>query len=279
MNPVIKKSYAKINLGLKIINKRPDDFHNIKSIFIQISLHDTLQFISNNKFEIDSKGIKTPTNHENIIYKTVSTLEKEFNIQIKHKIILDKKIPIGAGLGGGSSNAAITLKTLNSIYDLNLNKKNLIEIANSIGSDVPFFIDGGTKYITGKGDIINKINYAALKNKKILLVFPNFNISTKWAYSQIKKHLDTTNKQTKFSPLTESVKWSLFDNDFEKIVCLTYPEILKIKDILYNEGALYSGLSGSGSTVFGIYNDTDKLNKIIKKFSQYHTNISLPILQ
>ena len=91
--------------------------------------------------------------------------------------------------------------------------------------------------------------------------------------------MDTTNKQTKFSPLTESVKWSLFDNDFEKIVCLTYPEILKIKDILYNEGALYSGLSGSGSTVFGIYNDTDKLNKIIKKFSQYHTNISLPILQ
>ena len=279
MNPVIKKSYAKINLGLKIINKRPDDFHNIKSIFIQISLHDTLQFISNNKFEIVSKGIKTPTNHENIIYKTVSNLEKEFNIQIKHKIILDKKIPIGAGLGGGSSNAAVTLKTLNSIYDLNLNKKKLIEIANSIGSDVPFFIDGGTKYITGKGDIINKINYTALKNKKILLVFPNFNISTKWAYSQIKKHLDTTNKQTKFSPLTESVKWSLFDNDFEKIVCLTYPEILKIKDILYNEGALYSGLSGSGSTVFGIYNDTDKLNKIIKKFSQYHTNISLPILQ
>ena len=155
----------------------------------------------------------------------------------------------------------------------------LLEIAKSIGSDVPFFIKGGIKSIEGKGDIINTINSEAITNKQIILVFPNFSISTKWAYSQIKKHLDTTNKQTKFSPLTESVEWSLYNNDFEKIVCLTYPEILEIKDVLYKEGALYSGLSGSGSTMFGIYNNTYSLDNAISLLSEYDTKITFPKLQ
>ena len=272
-------SYAKVNLGLKIINQRPDKYHNIYSIFIQINLHDKLYFIPNKKFEIESQGIDTPLGEKNIIFKAVKILNEEFSINIKHKIIIDKNIPIGGGLGGGSSNAATALKVLANLYDLNISYDEYIKLANKLGSDVPFFINGGVKLIEGTGVIIKTINTPALENKKILLVFPKFNISTKWAYSQIKKHLDTTNNKTKFSPLTENVNWGVFNNDFEKIVCLTYPEILEIKDVLYKEGALYSGLSGSGSTMFGIYNDTYSLDKAISLLSEYDTKITFPKLQ
>ena len=276
---MIKKSFAKINLGLKIINQRKDGYHNIKSIFIQIDLNDSLHFLPSKQFKIESRGIKVPTNRSNTVFKAVKLLEKKFNINIQHKIIIDKKIPLGGGLGGGSSNAALTLITIAKLYKLNITNQDLFSLASEIGSDVPFFLTGGIKMIEGTGNIISNVNSSGLMNKKILLVFPEFNISTKWAYAQVKKHLHHNDNHNKFSPLTKNVKWKLFNNDFEKIVCTTYPEILKIKDILYKEGALYSGLSGSGSTVFGLYNDSISLNKIQTLLSAYHTNIAFPILQ
>ena len=276
---MIKKSFAKINLGLNIINQRLDGYHNIKSIFIQISLNDTLHFIPNDIFTLESKGLEVPVNQTNVVFKAVKLLEKEFNINVQYKIIIDKHIPIGGGLGGGSSNAALVLKTISKLYKLKLTDNMLMNLANQIGSDVPFFIHGGVKIIEGVGNIINNINSSGLTNKKILLVFPNFRISTQWAYSQVKKHLHCKNNHNKFSPLTENVNWKLFNNDFEKIVCTTYPEILKIKETLYKEGALYSGLSGSGSTMFGLYNDNVSLNKIQTLLNSYHTNIAFPIIQ
>mgnify|MGYP001206109641 FL=1 len=133
-------SYAKVNLGLKIINQRPDKYHNICSIFIQINLHDKLYFIPNKNFEIESQGIKAPLGEKNIIFKVVQILNEEFNINIKHKIIIDKNIPIGGGLGGGSSNAATALKVLANLYDLNISYNDYIKLANKLGSDVSFFI-------------------------------------------------------------------------------------------------------------------------------------------
>ena len=276
---MIKKSYAKVNLGLKIVNQRLDGYHNINSIFIQIDLHDILQFIPSHKFKLESEGIHVPVDKANTIFTVVDILCKQYNIDIKHKIIIKKNIPIGAGLGGGSSNAAIALKTLSDLYNLELSMSDLINLAKIIGSDVPFFLQGGIKFIEGKGDVIKNINGTVLNNKKILLVFPKFSVSTPWAYSRVKKDLDTNNNRTKFPPLTENVNWKLFNNDFEKIVCTTYPEILKIKDVLYKEGALYSGLSGSGSTVFGLYNDNISLTKVQTLLSSYHTNIACPIIQ
>ncbi|MBI64684.1 MAG: 4-(cytidine 5'-diphospho)-2-C-methyl-D-erythritol kinase [Candidatus Marinimicrobia bacterium] len=276
---MIKKSFAKINLGLKIINQREDGYHNIKSIFIQINLNDNLHFLPSEKFNIESTGIKVSTNQSNTVFRAVKLLEKKFNINVQHKIIIDKRIPLGGGLGGGSSNAALALVTIAQLYKLNITNKDLFNLANEIGSDVPFFLYGGAKMVEGTGNIIRNINSSALINKKILLVFPKFNISTKWAYSQVKKHLHHNDNNNKFSPLTKNVKWKLFNNDFEKIVCTTYPEILKIKDILYKQGALYSGLSGSGSTMFGLYNDNISLNKVQALLSAYHTNIAFPIIQ
>ena len=276
---MIKKSFAKVNLGLRVLNQRSDGYHNINSIFIQIDLHDTLHFISNNKFQLISKGIIVPTDNSNTVYKVVELLCKQFNIDIKHKIIINKNIPVGSGLGGGSSNAATAMKTLSDLYNLKISKQDFINYTKKIGSDIPFFIEGGVKNIMGKGDIINSINPKEFKNKKILLVFPEFHISTKWAYSQIKKHLDSNDNHAKFSPLADNVNWKLFSNDFENIVLKTYPEMLKIKDILYKEGALYSGLSGSGSTMFGLYNETVSLDKVKFLLSEYQTNIAFPIIQ
>ena len=165
-------SYAKVNLGLKIINQRPDKYHNICSIFIQINLHDKLHFIPNKNFEIESQGIEVPLGQKNIIFKVVQILNEEFSINIKHKIIIDKNIPIGGGLGGGSSNAATALKVLANLYDLNISYNDYIKLANKLGIDVSFFINGGVKLIEGTGNIIKKINAPALENKKNIISFP-----------------------------------------------------------------------------------------------------------
>ena len=276
---MIIPSYAKINLGLKIINKRRDGLHNIESVFLQISLHDSLTFSSSNKFSIISKGISCPTNQNNILFKVIDILKKEYDININVKVLINKNIPIGAGLGGGSSNAAAFLKYLLEVNQIKLSNEKLVKLASQIGSDVPFFLNGGFQLIKGTGDYLQPIETTIFNNKKILLIHPKFHISTKWAYSEVKKHLLTSNNKPKFSALTEKVNWNLFENDFEKFVCTTYPEILKLKKLLKNDGALYSGLSGSGSTVFGLYNDNQSFDNILSLLKDYHTNIAFPIIQ
>ena len=276
---MIIPSYAKINLGLKIINKRRDGLHNIESVFLQISLHDSLTFSSSNKFSIISKGISCPTNQNNILFKVIDILKKEYDININFKVLINKNIPIGAGLGGGSSNAAAFLKYLLEVNQIKLSNEKLVKLASQIGSDVPFFLNGGFQLIKGTGDYLQPIETTVFNNKKILLIHPKFHISTKWAYSEVKKHLLTSNNKPKFSALTEKVNWNLFENDFEKFVCTTYPEILKLKKLLKNDGALYSGLSGSGSTVFGLYNDNQSFDNILSLLKDYHTNIAFPIIQ
>ena len=268
------QSFCKVNLGLKVINKRYDGYHNISSIFIELDLFDTLKFIPSDCFEIKFLNANIPS--ENTVSKATGLISKLYNINIGYKILIDKKIPIGAGLGGGSSNAAYTLKMLNKIYSLNLKNSSLEKLGKEIGGDVPFFINGGIKKISGIGDIIKNINSDSIKDKIFLLVFPNFSISTTWAYEKIKKHLSSNKINPKFPPLTNKVDWTLFENDFEHIVCLAYPEILDIKSALYKSGALYSGLSGSGSTMFGIYNDIDTAKVAIKNLHQYQTHIASP---
>ena len=135
---IISKSNAKINLGLKIINKRTDNFHNIESIFIEIDLFDTLSFTPSNQFKLSCNQKNIPTDGKNTIYKIYSQLNKKYFFKNQYEIHLIKKIPIGSGLGGGSSNAACVLNTLNKIENLNLNESELLNFAKSIGSDVPF---------------------------------------------------------------------------------------------------------------------------------------------
>ena len=276
---LILNSNSKINLGLKIINKRSDDFHNIQSIFLEINFNDKLTFIPSSSFKLIIQGIQIPNNQENTICKAVALIEKTYNLKIYHTIIIEKHIPTGSGLGGGSSNAAMTLIALNKLYKLKITPRNLKKLAEQISSDAPFFLEGGVQFIEGRGEIISPLSNAPFIGKTILLIFPKFKISTKWAYNNIKKYLHTDINRPKFPTLTNEIDWLLFENDFEKVVSSAYPEILEIKDALYKYGAHYSGLSGSGSTMFGIYNDTDSLDEVISSLSRYHTNTTLPILQ
>ena len=270
------QSTSKVNLGLKVINKRSDGYHNISSIFIELDLSDTIKFIPSNKLEIEFLNADIPL--KNTVSDAVDLISKIYNIDLNCRIIVDKKIPLGAGLGGGSSNAAHILKILNKVYSLNIKNSSLEDIGAKIGSDVPFFINGGVKKISKKGNIIKNINSDAINDKVFLLVFPNFSISTQWAYQKIKKHLSSNKINPKFPPLTNKVDWTLFENDFEHIVCLAYPEILDIKSALYKSGALYSSLSGSGSTMFGIYNDIKSAQIAIKNLSEYQTYIASPMV-
>ena len=268
-------SFAKINLGLKVLNKRPDNFHNIKSVFIQIDLCDKLTFIPSEKFNLECDTNNIPTDYHNTIYKAYTMLDDIYSFNKHFTILLNKKIPSKSGLGGGSSNAAATLVMLNKIHKLNLSNKQLIKLGTKIGSDVPFFIEGGCKLISGRGEIINTYKAPYLNSLSFLLFFPKFSISTSWAYKKIKNNLDDRLDSTKFPALDEVVDWKLFENSFEKVVGSAYPEILEIKELLLSTGALYSSLSGSGSTMFGVYKK-EFIKEANNKLNIYNTLIVLP---
>ena len=279
MHNLYFESYSKINLGLKVLNKRSDGFHNINSIFIQTNFSDKLFFKKSKIFQLSCDDNKVPIDASNTIFKAYHILNNKYKFKSHYKIYLNKNIPIGAGLGGGSSNAACTLVALTNLLNLDISSEHLHKIALDIGSDVPFFLDGGIKAVQGRGDIINSFeNSNQLQNLHILLVCPPFSISTKWAYEnlKLKKALKSDNKEHKFSPLDDRVNWKLFENDFELVVKEAYPEIMNIKDIMINNGALYSSLSGTGSTVFGIYNEERVILKTQNELIHYKTHRASP---
>ena len=191
---------------------------------------------------------------------------------------MQKKIPIGSGLGGGSSNAASILNFLDNTLKINLSKKKKIEICKSIGMDVPFFIDGGLQYAQGMGDITSMLP-PVFKNNFIIIAKPQFSISTKWAYSKINKLLPNKKMRYNLLALEEPLEWDSFWNDFEDVVIPRYPKIRELKEAMLKSGAIYSSLSGSGSTVFGIYNNYDQALEASKKFDQkkYQITVTSPI--
>lgn len=262
---------AKINLYLEIINKRKDGYHNLESVMHTVSLCDELEFFDSDKIElICDKNVCSP--EKNLVYKTAVKLKDKFSLNKGVKIVLTKNIPTGAGLGGGSSDAAATILALNKYWDLKLSKKELEDFASTIGADVPFFLTGGTAKIEGIGDIVEKLKV----NDKyyFILVKPDFGVSTVEAYSKIKMPLTNINKFNKITKLLESgkldktVSKEVFFNRFESTVFSDYPEIQKIKSVLSNLGAV-SLMSGSGATVFGLVSDEQEAKSIAEQLKKY----------
>ena len=272
---MILRSKSKINLGLKVLNKRTDGLHNIVTIFQEVDFGDKIQLVKHKTgCQIKSDVDWIPIDNSNICHKAYSALCHELNQDFGVKISLEKRIPVGSGIGGGSANAAATLIGLNLLYNLGLNDKKLESIAVNIGADVPFFIRGGTQIgqeTGGKLSPITKKFEAA-----ILLVIPKVSISTEWAYSQLKNKLKSDNSILNFADLMRKdfLSFKFFENDFEKIVIPAYPEIGSIKNRLLDSGAKFASLSGSGSTVFGIFDD----NVFAKKAESYFRNSHLTIL-
>ncbi len=277
MERIIIKSPAKINFGLNIIEKRSDGYHNIETIFYPISLCDVLTFERNEKLIFTSNDTKLQNDKDNLILKTVRLLEKVTAKKINLSIHLDKNIPIGAGLGGGSSNAAHTLLSINELLSLRIKDETLKEFALMLGSDVPFFLKPFPSFAERRGEILTQIDFHI--KKFILLVNPGIHVSTKWAYQNIKpkkpsfKLSSMKNFMIKnFSFLKDKVV-----NDFEEIVFADYPEIKIIKETLYKLGAEFSLMSGSGSTIFAIFNEKETVESAHSFFSKkYFTYMESP---
>jgi 4-diphosphocytidyl-2-C-methyl-D-erythritol kinase len=238
------KSYAKINLSLKIGKKLPSGYHEIKSVMQQINLYDILEFkkIKEDKTIIKSNK-KELENENNLAYKAALILKNKFKIKEGIGINIEKNIPLASGLAGGSGNAAATLKAMNKLFNLNLDDDKLIEIGRELGSDVPFQITGKTALVEGTGEKITKINPP--KENDILIIKPDIDISTKWAYEEFDKTIQKKDAE----------------NDFEPLITKKHPIIKEIKEQLKSNGAEKALMSGSGPAVFGLFKDKTTAEK------------------
>jgi 4-diphosphocytidyl-2-C-methyl-D-erythritol kinase len=241
---------AKINIGLYVTNKRSDGFHNIESVFYPVPFQDVLEILPAEKFSFHGHGIPLDGKHEdNLCVKAYQLLKQEYQLPEVEMHLL-KNIPAGAGLGGGSSDASFTLKLLNEQFKLEIDNENLKEYAAILGSDCPFFIDNRPAYVSGRGEVLESVNLN-LKGYHITIVHPGIHISTNEAFAHVKPSIaDISVKEIINKPLEE---WKdLLRNDFEVYAFNKYPVLAEIKKELYNAGALYAAMSGSGSAVYGI---------------------------
>ncbi|MEQ9423651.1 MAG: 4-(cytidine 5'-diphospho)-2-C-methyl-D-erythritol kinase [Cyclobacteriaceae bacterium] len=244
---------AKINIGLQVLGKRPDGYHNIQSVFYPIPFCDALEIVESKEFNFQSSGLKIPGGLDsNLCIKAYKLLQSAFGIGSVN-MHLHKVIPMGAGLGGGSSDGAFTLKMLNELFKLDLTDDQLHELAAEIGSDCPFFIRNQPVLATGTGTDFTSLN-VNLKGKYIALSNPEIHIGTAEAY----KGVDFSEK-IDLKNLIESEPiegWDRFAiNDFEHHLFRLHPEIKTIKKQMYSDGALFASMTGSGSTVYGVFDE------------------------
>lgn len=229
----MRKSYAKINWALRITGKRPDGFHDLETVFQTISLHDEMTFSLADRLSLTCDDPSIPVDETNLVLRAARAVGS-----LPMAIHLRKRIPAGGGLGGGSSNAATTLMTLGS--------ENLASIALDLGSDVPFFLLGGTAYATGRGEVLTPM--PPMRGIPLLLLLPEERVMTKDAFARI----------TRYSPplgIDAYRDFANFTNDFEEPVFAMLPRLGALKQRLYDAGARWAGMSGSGSTIVGAFDD------------------------
>lgn len=267
---------AKINLGLNIVSKRSDGFHNLETFFYPIyDLHDKLIFEKSKYFIFDSNNSELNKDPDNLILKAHSLIEKQIKRKLPVNIKLIKNIPIGAGLGGGSSDAAATLLGLNELFHLDISTNKLSEIALLLGSDVPFFIKAKPSVGYSRGEML--LQSELYFEKPILIVNPLIHISTKDAFENITPNESKFNY--KYFLENEIIDYDYLKkyliNDFENYVFANYNEIKKIKEIMNEYGAQFTLMSGTGSTVYGIFDNMVQTQDVIDKLPEkYFTFVS-----
>jgi len=249
---------AKINLGLNILSKRTDGYHDIESCLYPVPFTDVLEIIPSNQFSFTNSGLVVDNDcGDNLCIKAYKLIQSGYDIPTV-SMHLHKVIPMGAGLGGGSSDAAFTLKMLNELFELRITNDQLKEFAAELGSDCPFFIDNQPALATGTGTALSLIPLA-LKGKYLVLVFPGLSISTAEAYANVKSDKPSVElKEVLKLPITG---WKdQLQNDFEASIFPNHPLLSKVKEQLYDQGATYAAMSGSGSTLFGIFDHKPALS-------------------
>lgn len=258
---------CKINLGLQILSKRKDGYHNLETVFYPVQWTDALEIVPAEKTKFESLGIHIPGDpSNNIVLKAYDLLAKDFDLKPLH-IILQKHLPVGAGLGGGSANAAFMLKACNTFFDLNLSNEQLENYAKKLGADCAFFIQNKSTLATGIGNVFENMELN-LNAYQIIVIYPKKAINTAWAYAQLKL------KKIERAPLKKIINQSIetwkdnLVNDFEPEVIKVMPEIKSIKKTLYESDAIYASMSGSGSSIYGIFEKNIDLDSIKTEIAQ-----------
>ncbi|MEP7372008.1 MAG: 4-(cytidine 5'-diphospho)-2-C-methyl-D-erythritol kinase [Chitinophagaceae bacterium] len=247
---------CKINLGLRILRKRSDGYHDLETIFYPLPLYDIVEIVrspgDNSALSFSTSGsLIDGNNDDNLCVKAYELLKRNYSTLPVAKIHLHKAIPTGAGMGGGSADASFTLKLLNEKFGLQLSTEQLIGHALQLGSDCPFFIINKPAFAGGRGEILKPVSLD-LSAYKFIIVNPGIHINTANAFSTVTPALPSKSVKEIIQQSIDSWKNELI-NDFEKSVFLQYPEIEEIKSKLYDNGAVYASMSGSGSTVYGIF--------------------------
>jgi 4-diphosphocytidyl-2-C-methyl-D-erythritol kinase len=253
---MISFPHAKINLALYIVSKRTDGFHNLETVFYPLPLRDALEIIPAGETSFIQTGLQIPgASGDNLVMRAYRMMREKYSQIAELEIHLHKAIPPGAGLGGGSSDAVELIQLINRFYDLQIPLQKLREYALALGSDCPFFLQSGACFASGRGEILEPLSLD-LTNYSILLVHPELHIDTAWAFSRIKPADPEYNLRKSIMEPVEH--WNkTISNDFEKPVFETHPFLQKIKQRLYSSGALYASMTGSGSTIFGIFPKSD----------------------
>lgn len=277
MDEIVLDSYAKINLALDILYKRDDGYHELNTIMQQIDLKDRIIIRNRNKgihIQCDNKDV--PLDENNLVYKAWEKIKEKTGINRGIQITIEKKIPVAAGLAGGSSNGGAVLKGLNLLWDLNLSDEELMEIGKKIGADVPFCIMGGTAWARGIGERLTRLN--SFSGKMVLLANMGIPVSTEWVYKNM--DLKSINKRVDIESLIRYMEeddlLSLaknMENVMEAVVIEKYPQIERIKEDMIKFGALGSLMSGSGPTVFGLFDDEEKLHRCKRELEKKIPNV------
>ncbi|MCG3120386.1 MAG: 4-diphosphocytidyl-2-C-methyl-D-erythritol kinase [bacterium] len=283
MHPWCVPAYAKINLGLHILGKRADGYHELETFFLQIDLADHLFFekTAGSRLELTCNQAEIPVDDSNLCARAYHLLCEAASHSFGVRLHLEKSIPAGAGLGGGSSDAAVTLIALNRLFELKLSKDRLYQLATELGSDVPFFLTGGLCWGRGRGEILEP--YAELPDLGILLVTPPVAVSTAWAYKNYNKlGLTKTEKYRKLpsssiGQLTDDELAAVCQNDLEIAVFEKYEELAAIKAQLQRSGAIVSSMTGSGSAMFGLFRTQQEAQGRKQLFERCNTFVTRPI--
>jgi len=275
MSELCLRANAKINLFLEVLDKRLDGYHNIDTIFQSIDLHDTLLFRETKAgvIKLSSDNEELPLDSSNLVYKASELLLKESGKNYGVEIHINKRIPLGAGLAGGSTDASATLIGLNELWSLGYTTDDLLMLSSRLGADVSFCLIGGTAIGRGRGDILTRLN--PIPKLYVVIANPGFQVSTAWAYKGLSK-LGLTRERKSDNILVEKIqKGDLSDigenlfNVFESVVMEEYPEIRELKTLLTQPGVLGVLMTGSGSTVFALTQDISSAEKIQQQARQH----------
>jgi 4-diphosphocytidyl-2-C-methyl-D-erythritol kinase len=258
------ESPAKVNLRLEILKKREDGYHELRTILQKISLHDLLHFYLKKEggISIIADHPNLPIGRRNLVYQAIQSILAESDYKGGVHVKIEKRIPLGAGLGGGSSNAAAALKAMNQLLKIDLSTRELMAIGLRIGADIPFFFLEGAAIASGIGERLKKIDLPGLW---YILIYPNFEVSTRWAY----QNFVLTRRRFHFN-LHKLFKYPdkigrLLYNDLEAVVSQKYSQIGVMKKILYSAGALGASMTGSGPTVFGVFSEEGGASEAYKR--------------